>query len=363
MIRVCARRSPMVLTALVLLAVVLIATVPALLGCGGGGGGANGGGDGNGGGGGTGGVTYSITDLGTLGGTGSYAKGLNSSGQVVGYSYMAGNQVSHAFLYDGGTMHDLGTLGGTNSFASAINDSGQAVGRSHISNDAAEHAFLHDGTTMHDLGTLPGCTRSDANDINAAGHVVGSSCAAVLYDGTTMHELTTPGLGAIPEAINDHGQVVGQFQVASGLYHAFLLDVIGARDLGTLGGTIGHAYDINAAGHVVGRSHIANDAAEHAFLYDGTTMHDLGTLGGTHSEASAINDSGYVVGQSLIAGDDRNHAFLYDGTTMRDLNDHLAAGSSGWTLADACDIHNNGQIVGCGYRPDGQLRAYLATPQ
>ena len=68
-----------------------------------------------------------MTDLGTLGGTTSYATAINDRGQVVGNSpTIAG--VTHAFLYGDGAMTDLGTLGGTTSYATAINDRGQVVG-------------------------------------------------------------------------------------------------------------------------------------------------------------------------------------------------------------------------------------------
>ena len=52
-----------------------------------------------------------LTDLGTLGGDTSYALGINDSGEVVGYSYLADNVTRHAFIWtasDG--MVDLGTL-------------------------------------------------------------------------------------------------------------------------------------------------------------------------------------------------------------------------------------------------------------
>ena len=52
---------------------------------------------------------YTVTDLGTLGGNSSAAYGINASGQVVGQARLAGNTVSHAFLYSGGTMIDIGT--------------------------------------------------------------------------------------------------------------------------------------------------------------------------------------------------------------------------------------------------------------
>ena len=64
------------------------------------------------------------TDLGTLGGSSSYAHGINARGQVVGYSSTASDDW-HAFLWEGGTMTDLGTLGGRESEAYGINDRGQ----------------------------------------------------------------------------------------------------------------------------------------------------------------------------------------------------------------------------------------------
>src|SRR4051794_14330794 len=76
------------------------------------------------------GAPYSVTDLGTLGGTVSEANGINASGQVVGWSSLPGG--TFAFLYSDGAMHNLGTLGGTGSIAWGINDSGEIVGESMI---------------------------------------------------------------------------------------------------------------------------------------------------------------------------------------------------------------------------------------
>ena len=54
--------------------------------------------------------TYTLTVLGTLGGTISVGRGVNASGQVTGYSYTTGNAAQHAFFYSGGMMTDLNTL-------------------------------------------------------------------------------------------------------------------------------------------------------------------------------------------------------------------------------------------------------------
>ena len=72
-------------------------------------------------------VQYTVTDLGTLGGTFSEALGINNSGQVVGDAWTS-NGADHAFLYSGGSMQDLGTLGMVASKATGINDSGEIVG-------------------------------------------------------------------------------------------------------------------------------------------------------------------------------------------------------------------------------------------
>jgi probable HAF family extracellular repeat protein len=74
-----------------------------------------------------------LFDLGTLGGPLSAGRGINNTGQVVGYSFLANNS-EVAFVTDNGVMKDLNTLlvSGTTDWvlteAFGINDAGQITG-------------------------------------------------------------------------------------------------------------------------------------------------------------------------------------------------------------------------------------------
>lgn len=106
------------------------------------------------------GSSYTITDLGTLGNTPSWANDINSQGDVVGQSNTTATAY-HAFYYHNGFMYDIGSicgLGGTSNVAWGINNAGSVVGDSYLSGDVYIHAFLCGGesSSPKDLGTLGG---------------------------------------------------------------------------------------------------------------------------------------------------------------------------------------------------------------
>src|SRR5689334_20305399 len=53
---------------------------------------------------------WTLIDVGTLGGPGSYGAAINNAGVVVGCADVAGSG-THAFAYQAGSMRDLGTGG------------------------------------------------------------------------------------------------------------------------------------------------------------------------------------------------------------------------------------------------------------
>src|SRR5207237_6218811 len=116
----------------------------------------------------------SMSDIGTRGGDAAEAWDINDAGQIVGDSAAFG--LSHAFLWQDGTMTDLGTLGGIRGFSGAygINEAGQVVGYSYTRTYGMEHAFLWQDGTMTDLGARDGYT-SRALAIRDLGQIVGTS--------------------------------------------------------------------------------------------------------------------------------------------------------------------------------------------
>jgi len=245
-----------------------------------------------------GGSSGTLHDLETLGGTYSQGNGINANGQIAGGSDLTGDDASHAFMWKpttpggaSGTMHDLGTLGGTFSFAWDINASGQVTGDADTTDDDANHAFLWTPTvpggatgTMHDLGTLGGAW-SDGSGINDLGQVAGSAQTpddaadhAFLWTptepGGTMLDLgTLGGLNSYGYNVNASGHVVGLSEVpieVSTNSRAFLYKAgSGMVDLNTLidpllGWELQDASEINAAGQITGQG-LINDEY-HAYL-------------------------------------------------------------------------------------------------
>jgi probable HAF family extracellular repeat protein len=330
------------------------------------------------------GQTYTLTDLGTLGGGNSYASSVNIKGEVTGSSLTSDGD-RHAYIYTNGLMRDLGVLAGPESVGYAMNDVSQIAGSSsYVAGNASWiHAVLFSDGSILDLRALSG-SNSEAIGINNNGELTGYTAVlldsvlhAFVYNDGQMVDLGTLG-GTMSEglSINDKGQIAGWSWIGSidpassqQIAHAFIYQDGSMKDLGSLGASQSFAFGINGSGEVVGNAAVAfanGSYLYHAFLYRGENMLDLGTLpGDLYSNASAINDQGDIAGSSVPTADSLGRAMLYTNAKKYDLNDlDVASPLAQYVqLYAATGISNNGYIVANGVDSrTGERHGYLLTP-
>jgi probable HAF family extracellular repeat protein len=268
-----------------------------------------------------------LTDLPSLDGMGS-ANSVNASG-VVGGSVLTTDFSSHAALWSSaGDLTDLGVVIGANaSYVAAINDSGDCA----IIADA--HAYLSSactGTNLVDIGSLGG------GDTSVFG-------------------------------LANNGWITGMSHTGTSALHAFVYRNGHMRDLGELPAYHdAGAYGVNEAGHVVGTLGAHPHHLLAGFFWNGKRMVAIGTLGGKSSQAYGINRFDVVVGSALTAKKDW-HAYILDeatpGSSMLDLNRMLDASGANWTMSEAMDINDAGQILVHGFiQGDIHLRSAVLTP-
>lgn len=292
---------------------------------------------------------------------------IDNAGRLAGVMPVPGG--SRAFLYADGEVRDLGTLGGTRSFAYGMSDNGLVTGDAALASGAS-HAFLYANGTMRDLGTFPGGRSSIGVGVNNAGQVTGSASNsldqthAMLADSGGMRDLgTLGGHFSYGSGINNAGHVVGASTLAgdASRQHAFLYRDGVMTDLGALGGVRSHAHAINDRGQIIGAVVDAADAA-HAFIRTDGVLTLLGDFGGPYTGAWDINNAGQVVGYSTSGYDiNSRHGFLYTEGELLDING-LVDPALGWTVATALGINDAGRIFGLACRTDDLCRPVLLDP-
>lgn len=263
----------------------------------------------------TGGVTHAalwqngtVTDLGLFPGGGSFstADGINNLGQVVGYALTAGN-VQQAALWENGTVTDLGGLIANGvSGASSINQSGVIVGQAATNaGNTIEHAVVWQNGVITDLNSLlpanSGWVLTDAFSINDGNQVVGEG---TLNGAETGFELTLiSGAGApviTPAPVFAPAPVVTPAPATVVAPPPTITDIVNLAALPGFNGVT--PLSINNQGAIVGTDSQLVDmvSTNSGFLWSNGVMTALNPFAGANgSETFSINDAGVAVGESF----------------------------------------------------------------
>ena len=195
----------------------------------------------------------------TSDGLGTGCRGINDQGQIVGITVTkdptTGARHRHGFLLSGGvfTSFDAPVAGTTQTVMRGINNAGQIAGRYVV--NGVNHGFLLDGTSFTTID-FPGAKETDAEGINNRGQIVGTyrDSNDFLFGYTmtmdapqgsqggspspTFTQIVVPGVvqnvagvvdfaGSLDffagvAAINDRGQITGEYLGFDGNFHGFV---------------------------------------------------------------------------------------------------------------------------------------------
>lgn len=265
----------------------------------------------------------------------TWGLGVNADGVVVGYEYSTdhvfGGHPNWPFIWTQAGGKVLLPAGA--GVATAIGDDGVVVGWAGPDETRITAASWTNGVAT-DLGSVGGWPCSGINARNAAGDMVGWAGGCPFSSDLSEHAVT-------------------RFDGTM-------------SDLGTFGFQSSEAVGVNASRVVVGNVH-SDNAAWGFSWHDGQVKILRGPAGSgaTEVHVDAVDDDGRVVGMIRLPGQqqgrDRTHAFLYRAGTWIDLNEHLAAGSGDWVLQEATSINARGEIVGTG-RIAGRRASFKLTP-
>jgi uncharacterized membrane protein len=249
---------------------------------------------------------YTVTVLPSLGGTNSAANSINGRGWPMGTSFLSGNTIMHAALWQDGNVTDLETLGGPNSAVEwpVENDRGYVSGIS----ETAEKDPLGESTSWSCHAFLPDNGSS------------GDTCLAFVWHAGHMRKLPTlGGNNGYGAGMNERGEIAGWaetkmhdstcvspqvLQFLPVVWNAMTRKAKALLTLTVKGKTDpdGAATAVNREGEVVGISGICDVAvgrftARHAVLWKNDRPIELQTLGGiSWNTPTAINDRGQIVG-------------------------------------------------------------------
>ncbi|WP_417319415.1 PEP-CTERM sorting domain-containing protein [Emcibacter sp.] len=314
------------------------------------------------------------------------AFGLNDHGQVVGIS-IDNNDNFSALFWENGTTTDLGLTGLYGGYARAINNNSQVVGFQWDDFPFDESPYVWQSGSLTDL-SHPDNEYSKSYAINNNGQVLITSTygsfsgdkSFIWSQGSGFTEIDHSGLGdtqsVTMRALNDTGQIAGDFRNADGDAQPFFRDSDGTYHIIPLTGDDAFVQGINENGEVVGFIYkleydpdtlelISEDQI--AFKWseaDGLTILEDGGYG--FSNAYDLSDDGVIVGR-VETEDYWQIGTLWENGNLLELNNLISLNDPIFGLlhiADAHGINKWGQIAASGTLLEtGEQVALLLTPE
>lgn len=302
-------------------------------------------------------VSYTITDIGTLGGPNSGAFAINDNGDIVGVAEAAPGKygpLRHACLWHDGKIIDLGE-----GYACDINNQGQCVGMSNTKGFLYQHGTIQTlkmrvagvdrvasaAIRINDLAEIIGCIYTDEQTI--------SFC---WRNGKVQHLWT--GEDFVVAGINNKGSFVGQRHGIAALYRADKW-----WKLGTLGGPSSEAMCVNDDDVVAGIADTVDseDPAEGV-----QAMRVRATFLWRKGKITAVENFARKAQTDKIPFRNNHKMFGFfpyvpDGKGGLQHVSTLLPRDSGWTEIEAACINKHGQIVGKG-KIKGLYHAFLLSP-
>ncbi len=272
-----------------------------------------------------------VIDLNTLPGANNRrisASGINNNGAIVGSIGPVSATGLASFISDGNTISDLPiTFCNNIIFCSAsvadINDSGtlaidydSRLGLVQQSDGTTRQAFL--------TRTLLNIAINNQDQVVGTGIFSGGFVNGIVSVNGSQRTLIAAGANpntSFPLSrsnandIDDLGNIVGSsgiFSPSTSAFEATLWEDIAQPgvSLGTLGGNISDALGINNSQQIVGFSTLSDSSTRHAFLWEEGSLIDLNSLvdpgiGWELTSAFEINNNGDIIGIGNFNGEQR----------------------------------------------------------
>jgi probable HAF family extracellular repeat protein len=244
-------------------------------------------------------ITFTTIDV--PGAAVTSVRGINTTGDMVGYYAETSNGPTHAFLLRDGIFTFLDYPGATYTRAMGINDSGQIVGYA-VKGDAAAIGFRYDGSTFTAI-RVPSRSATFTWGINNGADIVGGAGTFGATRGFELHasrfkDISPPGnyIYIYGTGINNFGKIVGW---TSGVnVNGFAYKRGSFQTISFPGSSMTEAWGINDSGVIVGWYQ------QGSFFYGFTLINGKYTSfsypGAKGTFPAGINAAGQIVGSYTL---------------------------------------------------------------